>query len=246
MSSQMLSYFANPHRFLALSRWLAPALGTIGLALVAYSVWQGLWVAPPERLQGDSARILFVHVPAAWLAMAGYTALAVSSFVWFVWRHELADVAAKSIAPIGAAYTVICLATGSIWGRPTWGTWFEWTDARMVSVLVLLFIYLGYMALRAAMDTRQKAARAGAILAMAGFVNVPLVKFSVDLFASLHQNASVVRAAGPSMSPEYLQPLLLGALGHTLVFAALTLASMRADLFERRAALLRAKALAAA
>ncbi|MEL6258756.1 MAG: cytochrome c biogenesis protein CcsA, partial [Pseudomonadota bacterium] len=143
----MISAFANPHRFMALSQWLAPILGGLGVLFVAYSVWQGLWIAPPEQLQGDSARILFIHVPSAWLSMGAYTGLALCSLIWFVWRHELADIAAKSIAPIGAAYTAVCLATGSIWGRPTWGTWFEWSDARMVSVLVLLFIYLGYMAL---------------------------------------------------------------------------------------------------
>ncbi len=242
----MISAFANPHRFLALSRWLAPLCGVAAALMIAYSIWQALYVAPPERLQGDSARILFIHVPAAWLSMAAYTGLAASSLVWFVWRHELADIAAKSIAPIGAAYTLICLATGSIWGRPTWGTWFEWSDARMVSVLVLLFIYVGYIALRLAMDTRQKAARAGAILAMVGFINVPLIKFSVDLFTSLHQGPSVVRADGPAMSSDYLTPLLVGALGHTLLFTALVLTAMRAEIFERRGAVLRARRLAEA
>ena len=216
----MISYLANPYRFMKLSGMLQPLLYALGAALIAYSVWQALWVVPPERVQGDAARILFIHVPSAWLAMSSYVGMAGASFIWFVWRHELADIAAKSIAPLGAAYTALCLATGSIWGRPTWGTWWQWDDARMVSVLVMLFLYLGYMALRAAMDTRQKAARAGAILAMAGVVNIPLIKFSVDWFTSLHQDASVIRAGGPAMSPEYLNPLLLGALGHTLLFAA--------------------------
>ncbi|MEL6323454.1 MAG: heme ABC transporter permease CcmC, partial [Pseudomonadota bacterium] len=225
----MWSYLANPHRFMALSQRLQPVLYALGLALIAYSVWQALYVVPPERVQGDVARILFIHVPSAWLAMASYVGMAGASLVWFIWRHELADIAAKSIAPLGAVYTALCLATGSIWGKPTWGTWWQWDDARMVSVLVMLFLYLGYMALRAAMETRQKAARAGAILAMVGVINIPLIKFSVDWFTSLHQDASVIRADGPSMSPEYLTPLLGGALGHTLLFSALVLTAMRTE-----------------
>jgi len=230
----MLSYFANPHRFMTLSQRLQPWLFALAGGLVAYSVWQGLWVVRPEKYQGDSARIMFIHVPAAWLAMASYTAMALASFTWFIWRHELADSAARALAPVGAAYTAICLATGAIWGKPTWGTWWQWDDARMVSVLVLLFLYLGYMALRAAMDTRQKAARAGAILAMVGAVNVPLIKFSVDIWASIHQSASVMRFDGPTMPAEYLWPLLLGAIGHTLLLGALVLTAMRADILRRR------------
>jgi heme exporter protein C len=230
----MLSYFANPHRFMRLSARLQPWLFALAGILIAYSVWQGLWVVRPETYQGDSARIMFIHVPAAWLAMASYTAMALASFTWFIWRHELADSAARALAPIGAAYTAICLATGAIWGKPTWGTWWQWDDARMVSVLVLLFLYLGYMALRAAMDTRQKAARAGAILAMVGAINVPLIKFSVDVWASIHQGASVMRFDGPTMPAEYLTPLLLGAVGHTLLLGALSLTAMRADILRRR------------
>ncbi|MEL7451966.1 MAG: heme ABC transporter permease CcmC [Pseudomonadota bacterium] len=240
----MISYLANPHRFMALSDWLAPALYALAMAMIAYSVWQGLYVVPPERVQGDVARILFIHVPSAWLAMGSYVGLAIASFIWFVWRHELADIAAKSIAPLGAGYTALCLATGSIWGKPTWGTWWQWEDARMVSVLVMLFLYLGYMALRAAMDTRQKAARAGAILAMVGVINVPLIKFSVDWFTSLHQDASVIRAGGPAMAPEYLTPLLIGALGHMLLFAALVMTTMRSEVRLRQVARYRAMQLA--
>lgn len=231
----MLSAFANPHRFMAVSKTAAPVMGALAVLLIAFSVWQALYVVSPERYQGDSARIMFVHVPAAWLSMAGYLGLAGASFVWFIWRHEIADVAAKSIAAFGAGYTAICLATGSIWGKPTWGTWFQWDDARMVSVLVLFFLYLGYMALRAAMDTRQKAARAGAILAMVGAINVPIIKFSVDLWASLHQDASVLRLDGPAMPAEYLVPLLAGALGHSLLFGALVLVAMRSEVRFRRA-----------
>ncbi|MEM9740290.1 MAG: heme ABC transporter permease CcmC [Pseudomonadota bacterium] len=231
----MIQVFANPHRFMAFSKAAQPWLYGLAGLMIAYSLWQAFYVVAPELYQGDSARILFIHVPAAWLAMATYAGMAVASFVWFIWRHELADTAAKALAPIGAAYTAICLYTGAIWGKPTWGTWWQWDDARMVSVLVLFFMYLGYMAIRAAMDTRQKAARAGAIIAMVGAINVPIIKFSVDIWASLHQPASVVRLDGPTMDPSYLYPLLIGALGHTLLMTALVFTGMRTDVMTRRA-----------
>ncbi|MEM8633771.1 MAG: heme ABC transporter permease CcmC [Pseudomonadota bacterium] len=242
----MISYLANPYRFMTFSRYAAPiCFGASGL-MIAFSVWQGLWVVPAERVQGDSARILFVHVPAAILTSASYSAMAVVSFVWFVWRHELADIAAKCIAPFGAIYTALCLASGSIWGRPTWGTWWEWDDPRMVSSLVMLFLFLGYIALRAAMDTRQKAARAGAILAMVGIVNVPLIRFSVEWFTSIHQGSSLIRTGGPSMTPEYLVPVIVALLGHSLLLAALVLTSMRTEIIERRTSRSRAALLAGA
>ena len=241
----MIRAFANPHRFMALSRWLAPLLLVLGAALALWSVWQGLWIVPQDDYQGgDIMRAMFVHVPSAWLAMASYMALAGASFVWFIWRHELADMAAKAVAPIGAAYTAMCLATGSIWGKPTWGTWWLWDDARMMSVLVMFFLFLGYMALRAAMETRQKAARAGAILAMVGAVNVPLIKFSVDIWSSIHQDASVLRLDGPAMPAVYLVPLLIGGLGHMLLFAGLTMQLMRAEVWQRRGDVLIARKLA--
>jgi heme exporter protein C len=241
----MWSYFANPHRFLVLSKTLAPVLYALGGALIVYGLWQGLYVVPADQYQGgDIMRVMFLHIPAAWLAMASYSALAIASFIWFIWRHELADIAAKAIAPLGAVWTALCLITGSIWGKPTWGTWWQWDDARMMSVLVLFFLFLGYIALRAAMETRQKAARAGAILAMVGAINVPLIKFSVDLFTSLHQGPSVVTADGPKMAAIYLYPLLGSALGHSLLFGALTLTRMRTEIFERRASRLRAQRLA--
>ena len=243
----MLSAFANPHRFLALSHWLAPLFYVVGAALIAWGLWQGLWVVPKDDYQGgDIMRVMFIHVPAAWLAMASYSAMAAASFIWFIWRHELADIAAKAIAPLGAVWTALCLATGSIWGKPTWGTWWQWDDARMMSVLFLFFLFLGYMALRAAMDSRQKAARAGAILAMVGALNVPLIKFSVDMFTSLHQDASVITADGPKMAAVYLWPLMMSGLGHSLLFGALVMTLMRAEVWTRRAARRRARLLAGA
>ena len=242
----MWSYFANPHKFLRLSAWLAPLFYGAGGLCILWGLWQGLWIVPKDEYQGgDIMRVMFIHVPAAWLAMASYSALAVASFVWFIWRHELADIAAKSIAPLGAVWTALCLATGAIWGKPTWGTWWQWDDARMMSVLFLLFLFLGYMALRAAMDSRQKAARAGAILAMVGAINVPLIKFSVDLFTSLHQPASVITADGPKMAAVYLTPLLISGLGHALLFGGLVMTHMRTEIRERRIARLTAQALEA-
>jgi len=239
----MLSFLANPHRFMAVSHLAQPVLYLAAAGLIGFSVWQGLYIVPPEAVQGDSARILFIHVPSAWLAMASYVGMAGASFVWFIWRHELADVAAKCIAPIGATYTALCLATGSLWGKPTWGTWWEWDDARMVSVLVMLFLYLGYMALRAALPNRQQAARAGAILAMVGVINIPLIKFSVDWFTSLHQDASIIRQGGSAIADVFETPLYAGILGHTLLFTALLLTAMRTEIMIRQTARVRVRQL---
>jgi heme exporter protein C len=226
------------------SRYAIPILFAVGLALFGYNLWQGLFVVPTDEYQGgDIFRAMFIHVPSAWLCMGLYVGLAVSSLVWFIWRHELADIAARAIAPIGAGFTALCLATGSIWGKPTWGTWWLWDDARMMSVLVLFFLFIGYMALRAAMDTRQKAARAGAILAMIGVINVPLIRVSVDIWSSIHQGPSVIRADGPAMAWVYLQPLLLGFLGQGLIVAALIMLLMRAEVFGQQADALMARRL---
>ena len=242
----MISYLANPHKFMAFSRIAQPVCYTLAAFLIGFSVWQGLFVVPPEAVQGDSARILYIHVPSASLSMAAYVGLAIASFIWFIWRHELADIAAKSIAPFGATYTVLCLASGSLWGRPTWGTWWEWDDARMVSVLVMLFLYLGYMALRAALPSRQQAARAGAILAMVGLINIPLIKFSVDWFTSLHQDASIIREGGSAIADVFEAPLYAGMLGHALLFTALVLTLMRAEILTRQTARIRAQLLSGA
>lgn len=229
------------------SAYAVPMVGALGTGLFLFSLWQGLFVVPIVANQGgDIFRAMFIHVPSAWLCMGLYMGLAISSFVWFIWRHELADVAARGIAPIGAAYTLLCLATGSIWGKPTWGTWWLWDDARMMSVLVLFFFFIGYIALRAALDTRQKAARAGAILAMLGAVNVPLIKFSVDIWSSIHQDASVLRADGPAIAAVYLQPLLLGFLGQILITASLVMLLMRAEIYDQRSDALIARKLAGA
>ena len=241
----MLSTFANPHKFMRLSRWLIPLCFALATILIAWSVWRAIWVVAPDEVQGgDIMRILFLHVPTAWMALASYIALVVSSFVWFVWRHELADTAAKVIAGYGALYTALCLMTGAMWGARSWGTWFDWQDWRMVAVLIQLFIFLGYIALRMAMDTRQKAARAGAILAMVGIVNWLLIKFAVDAVAILHQPASFGRLDGPTVAVEYFWTTIAGALGHSFLFASLVMTSMRGEIYHRRAEVIRARRLA--
>jgi heme exporter protein C len=237
----MFAVLANPARFMQVSRWLAPGLGIAAVACIAPGLWLGL-AAPPDYQQGATLKIIFVHVPAAWLGLFAYLCLGGASFFGLVFRHSLADAAAKAAAPLGAAFTALALITGSLWGRPMWGTWWEW-DARLTSVLVLFLFYLGYMALHAAIDDEAKAARAAAILAMVGLVNLPIVHFSVEWWSSLHQGASVIRADGPAMPLVYLTPLLLMAMGYMLLFGSLWLVRVRAEVWRRRAG---ARALAAA
>jgi heme exporter protein C len=230
----MLSYFSNPQRFDSLARIAIPVTGGLTLLLMGAGLWFALLASPPDYQQSETIRIMYVHVPAAYMAMALYGAMAGASFVYFVWRHSLADAAAEVIAPIGAVFTVLALATGSLWGKPMWGTWWEW-DARMTSVLVLLLVYLGYMALRAALEDRQQAARAGAILGMAGILNLIIVKFSVEWWSSLHQPAAVFRADGPSIHESQLLPLALMALAYTCFAAWLVFYRLRTRAIVRRA-----------
>lgn len=235
----VMSFFANPHRFMAASKWLAWGFTLLGAALILAGVYLGLFVVPPDAVQGDSARIMFVHVPAMWLSLFIYAFMTGASLVSIVWRHALADVAAKSAAPIGAGLTGLGLITGSIWGYPTWGTWWEWGDARLVSVLVLFFIYLGYIAIWQAMETPQKAARAAAILCLAGAVNVPIIHFSVEWFATLHQ-------VQMKASDEFKYPMYVVALGYLALFGGLTLINMRAEIMSTRAEMLAQRKQAAA
>ena len=230
----MLSNFANPERFDRLARTLIPWWWGLTLALLAVGLPWALVISPPDYQQSESVRIMYVHVPAAWLGLFAYGALGVSSFVFFVWRHNLADLAARAIAPFGAAFTALCLVTGALWGKPTWGAWWVW-DARLTSMLVLLLLYLGYMALRAALEDERLAARSGAILAMAGLVNLPIIKFSVDWWNTLHQPASVFRFDGPTIHASKLWPLGVMALALMILFGVLVLTRMRTLLLEKRA-----------
>jgi heme exporter protein C len=218
---------------MAVSRPLAPVLGGLSLLLFATGLWLS-FAAPEDYQQGDTVRIMFVHAPAATAGLIAYAAMGAASFVGLVWRHALADAAAKAAAPLGAAFTFLALVTGSLWGRPMWGTWWVW-DARVTSVLVLFLLYLGYMALHAAIEDEQKAARAAAILALVGLINLPIIRFSVDWWNTLHQPASVIRAGGPAMPADFLTPLLLMMAAYVTAFLALWLVRIRAEVWRRRA-----------
>jgi heme exporter protein C len=225
--------FANPGRFLRATDRALPWLWALAAVTVAVGVAWALLLSPPDWQQGETVRIMYVHVPMAWLAMGGYLGLGIASFTALVWKHPLADLAAREISPVGATVTALCLATGSLWGKPMWGTWWVW-DARLTSVLVLFFLWVGHAALTRAFDDPERGARAGAILALVGLINLPIVKFSVDWWNTLHQPASVTRLDAPGMHVDMLYPLLVNALGFTLLFAAVVLALTRAAVMERR------------
>ena len=237
----MINWLANPARFMRLSAKAVPWCSWTAVLVLAVGLFWSLMVAPPDYQQGDTVRIMYVHVPAAWMALSVYLFVAVASAVALVWRHPLAEVAARAAAPIGAAFTFVCLATGSLWGRPMWCTWWVW-DARLTSVLILFFLYLGYIALANAFDDPSRGGRAAAVLALVGVVNLPIIKFSVDWWNTLHQPASVMRIGGPRIDISMLAPLLIMALGFTLLFAVLLMVRMRTALNERRAMALRLNA----
>jgi heme exporter protein C len=228
--------FANPARFMRVSRILVPVLAVPALLLIAYGLFLSL-TAPADYQQGETVRIMFIHVPFAWLAMMTYSLMTIAALGTLVWRHPLADVAGKAALPIGAAFTVLCLITGSLWGRPTWGTYWVW-DARLTSVLVLFLIYLGLIAIHRAIDDKGLAARAAAIVTLVGSINLPIIKYSVEWWNTLHQPASISsleRLAKPAMPPEYLWPLFTLALGFTVLFFVLHLTAMRAEILKRKA-----------
>jgi heme exporter protein C len=223
---------ANPSTFMRLSRKLLPWLAVLTAALFAAGLSMA-FSAPPDYQQGETVRIMYIHVPAAWLSLACYTLIALSSAGYLIWAHPLADVSAKAAAPIGAVFTLLALVTGSLWGKPMWGAYWVW-DARLTSVLILFFLYLGLIALRQAIEEPGRAGRAAAVLSLAGAVNVPIIKFSVNWWDTLHQPASVIRADGPAIHPALLMPLLVMALAFTLLFIVLHLKAMRAEILWRR------------
>jgi heme exporter protein C len=240
--ARSLHRFANPGRFLRLSGRLLPPLAIAALLFTVAGLIWGLFFAPADWQQGDAVRIMYVHVPAAWLASAGYLALAICSVLSLVWRHPLADLAAAEISPVGAGFAALCLVTGSLWGKPMWGAWWVW-DARLTSVLVLFFLYLGHVALVRAFDDPQRGYRSGAILALVGAVDLPIIKFSVDWWNTLHQPSTITLTGAPTMYIGMLWPLFLCALGFSLGFAAIVMARLRAAVMERRTrALLMARA----
>lgn len=223
---------ANPTRFLALTARLLPWLAGATVILLAIGLYQSA-LAPDDYQQGATVKIMFIHVPNAWLSMFVWGVMSIASLGTLVWRHPLADVAAKAAAPIGASFTFLALLTGSLWGRPMWGTYWEW-DARLTSVLILFLMYLGLMALWRAVDDPSRAARAAAVLTLVGAINLPIIKFSVDWWNTLHQPASVMRMGGSTLDKSFLIPLLLMAIAFTLLFVTLHLAAMRNEILRRR------------
>lgn len=235
----IISWLANPERF---SKVFAPVRPWVaGLAAVLF-VW-GLYLcfaSPEDYQQGDTVRIMYIHVPAAWMALFTYLVMGGGSFFGLIFRHALADAAAKAAAPIGAAFTALALITGSLWGKPMWGTWWEW-DGRMTSVLVLFLFYIGYMALHASIEDEVRAAKSSAILALVGLINLPIIKFSVDWWNTLHQGASVFRADGPTVAASMLWPLLVMALAYKALFVWLWLLRIDTEILTRRYNGLRAR-----
>ncbi len=230
--------FANPARFLRISNAVLPWAAGITVVLMIAGLYLSLVASPADYQQGDTVRIMYIHVPSAWMALFVYSNMAVAAAVGLVWKHPLADLFTKAAAPIGAGFTALCLITGSLWGEPMWGTWWVW-DARLTSVLILFFLYLGYMALVNAFDDPTRGAKAGAILVLVGVVNVPIIKFSVDWWNTLHQPASVVRMGGPSIDPSMLWPLLTMGLAFTAYFVTVVLLRVRSEIAARKIQTLR-------
>lgn len=233
-----MRFLANPNRFLKVANAVLPWCAGATAVLFALGLYYAIFASPPDYQQGDSVRIMYVHVPAAWMAMMVYGLLALFAVASLVWRHPLADVMAKAAAPVGAGFTLIALVTGSLWGQPTWGTWWTW-DARLTSVLVLFFLYLGHMALTGAFDDATRGARAAAILALVGVINLPIIKFSVDWWSTLHQSASVLRLGAPTIHPSMLTPLFLMAGAFLGYFLCLFILRTRSELAARRVRALR-------
>jgi heme exporter protein C len=212
---------------------LTPWLGALAWILLAVGAYWGLFVAPPERVQGEVYRILYLHPQVAYVSMMAYTVMAIAGGIGFIWRIKLAHAVAVTAAPIGASFTVCALATGAIWGRPTWGTYWQWTDPRIMSETLLLFLFLGYLALRAAFEDRDKADRVSAILAVVGVVNVPIIHYSVIWWNSLHQGPSISKLDSPSIAPEMLTPFLIMVAAFTVCFYWFLLNGLRAEIVER-------------
>jgi heme exporter protein C len=229
--------FANPARFMRVSTIVLPWVAIVTALVMVAGLVLG-FRAPPDYQQGDTVKIMFIHVPAAWMSLFCYSSLAISSAIALIWRHPLAEIAAQQSAPLGAGFTAVCLITGSLWGAPMWGTWWVW-DARLTSELVLFFLYLGYIALANAFDDPNRGVRAASVLALVGWINVPIIKFSVDWWNTIHQPASVIRMDGPKIASSILIPLLIMAIAFTLLFVVQLVVLMRAALIERKIRALR-------
>ncbi len=224
---------ANPTRFLALSARVLPWIAGAAAILLAIGLYFAFFASPADYQQGETVRIMYIHVPSAWLSMFGYGVMAVAALGTLVWRHPLADVTARAAAPIGAVFTLAALVTGSLWGKPTWGTYWVW-DARLTSELVLLLMYLALIALWQAVDDPGRAGRVVAILTLVGTINLPIIKFSVDWWNTLHQGESIFRAGGSTIDPSMLTPLFIMLVAMTLTYLALLLSAMRNEILRRR------------
>ncbi len=233
--------YANPERFWNLSRALMPWMWALTAVFLTVGLYFALIASPDDYQQGSTVRIMYVHVPAMWMAMACYAAMAVASFISLIWGHVIADVAARATAPIGATFTALGLITGMLWGQPMWGTWWAW-DARLTSVLIMFFLYLGYMGLWEAIEDRTRAAKAAAILALLGAINLPIIKFSVDWWNTLHQSSSAIETVvglveeNQGLHPDFLTPLLVMALAYGFLFGGLLLVRMQTEIMETRIA----------
>lgn len=227
-----LQQFASPKYFYYFSKRLIFWFGWLCLAVMLVGLYYGLWVAPPDYQQGDSYRIMFIHVPAAWMSMFVYMVMAISGGIGLIWRIKLAEVIAASSAPLGASFTFLALVTGSLWGKPMWGTWWVW-DARLTSELILLFLYLGVIALNSAIEDKRTAARASAVLALVGVVNIPIIHYSVEWWNTLHQGPTVTKFDAPSIHISMLIPLLLMAIAFKLYYLTVVLMRARCEVLER-------------
>ena len=229
----MFNYLANPTRFLKLQAAIQPWLTAAAVGVLAYGLYLGLFVAPPDYQQGETVRIMFIHVPSSSLALGIYVFMAFAHAVGFIFRHPLADAAAKAAAPVGAVLTLISLVTGALWGKPMWGAWWVW-DARLTSMFVLFLLYLGYIAVWQAVEEPHRAARIAGIVALVGVINVPIIKFSVEWWNTLHQPASLLKKGGPAIESSILTPLLWNMAGFALMAAALILLALRTEVLARR------------
>ena len=225
--------FANPAKFIQIADKLLPWMVCVTAILLAFGLTEALFISPPDYQQGDSVRIMYIHVPSAWMSMMVYTVMACASASFLIWRHPLADIAARASAPLGASFTMITLITGSLWGKPMWGTWWEW-DARLTSVLILFFMYIGYIALSDSYATQERGKKICAIMALVGFVNIPIIRFSVEWWRTLHQPASIIRSGGVAIDSTMLIPLFSMGIAFMLIYFTLLLIRMKTMLIMQK------------
>ena len=229
----MIDYLANPSRFFRITNFLLPWLMGLSITLTIIGIYFALFDSPEDVIQGSAVRIMYVHVPSAWLSISSYLLLSICSFFFIVWRHPLADILSRSIAPVGALFSLLTLLTGSIWGRPMWGTWWVW-DARLTSMLILFIFFLGYIALSNAFEKNERGSRPAALLAIVGSINLPIVKFSVDWWNTLHQPASIIRTGGVSIDQSMLVPLIIMTLAFNVFFILVVILRAHSILIERK------------